>query len=156
MDRKTELEVAISQYRIETLAALIGLDFSQWGISVIRFSMKNGFRLIYKHESPNYSRFHYQTKDEVKGQPKTTTVDFKFDGSTVALSGTIVKTYRSDDDKLVLFIEDILLDIDADHHEEWIKGLQDNHNIPEWLLIKCIIAINRLGYEKFIDYFSFD
>lgn len=157
MDRKTELEVAISNYRIETLAHLIGLDFDKWDVSAIRFSMKNGFRLIYRHTTNNYSKLNYQFHEEVKGHDRSTTVDFKFDGSTVSLSGTIIKTYcRSDDSKLVLFIEDILLDIDADRHEEWITGLQNNHDIPEWLLIKTIVAINKIGYEKFINYFTLD
>lgn len=157
MDRKTELELAISNYRIETLAQLIELPFDKWGVSAIRFSMKEGFRLKYIHNSTNYSKLHYQTKEEVKGQQRSTTVDFKFDGSVVSLSGTIVKTYyRPDDGRLVLFIDDILLDIDADRHEEWITGLQNNHDIPEWLLIKCILAINKLGYEKFVNYFILD
>jgi hypothetical protein len=156
MDKKTELEVQISNYRIETLTRLIDLSFDQWGINAIRFSMKDGFRMKYKHTTNNYSKafYHNRPADDVKGTDRTTIVDFKFDGSTVALSGTIIKTYcRCDDTRLIMFMEDIILDLDADKHEEWIETLQHKKNIPEWLLIKTIIAINKYGYENFASYF---
>ena len=159
MDKKTEIEVLISNYRIETLARLIDLNFDQWGINAIRFSIKDGFRVKYKHTTTNYSKLNYYKHDDdekhdINGTEKTTIIDFKFDGNTVALSGCIVKTYcRCDDLRLVMFMEDIVLDLDADKQEEWIETLQYNKDVPEWLVIKIIIAINKYGYENFVSYF---